>query len=430
VPGQSIQNLYANGLNPEIAITPIAQNFPMIGTTPAEEDTATPNLLAQKLSTIETTPAGEEDSFVEQITSRSPAKQVSRIEDSVEALDEMEEVEETLQEAVQEAAILPASQSLKSSENLRSQSSKSSQRSGPARQPAMPDTKAAAEQPPIKPGYQSMRVKSSAPKRLSVIKKAASMTFKPESSETSSIRGEAVKNERTRRAPILRPPTVKSTKPLTKPAFELPGEALSRKKREAHEAKLKAQEEEERKRREFKAKPVRKSIVSRDTAASRARHSKVYHESAEDGKLSDSKRDSMKVGAQRPPLPELNNMANISAPRAAAPTSPLIRKPSAKFHGPAMSGLAMQRVVSATEVQAQRQRAKEIYNRDQKMAEDMGREKREREAAAKRSREEAAERGRQASREWAEKQRAKKLAGGDKGMSAGYGPGGQLGLSA
>jgi hypothetical protein len=93
-----------------------------------------------------------------------------------------------------------------------------------------------------------------------------------------------------------------------------------------------------------------------------------------------------------------------------------------------MSGLVVQRTVSGSDLQAQRQRAKEIYNRDNKLAEDIEREKREREAAAKRSREEAAERGRQASRDWAEKQRARKLAEGDKGMSAGYGPGGQMGL--
>jgi hypothetical protein len=95
-----------------------------------------------------------------------------------------------------------------------------------------------------------------------------------------------------------------------------------------------------------------------------------------------------------------------------------------------MSGKALQRSVSVTDVQVQRQRAKEIYNRDNKLAEDIEREKREREAAAKRAREEAAERGRQASREWAEKQLVKKMAGGDKGLSAGYGPGGQMGLKA
>jgi hypothetical protein len=63
-----------------------------------------------------------------------------------------------------------------------------------------------------------------------------------------------------------------------------------------------------------------------------------------------------------------------------------------------------------------------------RLAEDIEREKKEREAAAKRSREEAAERGRQASREWAEKMRARKAAEGDKGMGIGYGPGGQMGL--
>lgn len=90
----------------------------------------------------------------------------------------------------------------------------------------------------------------------------------------------------------------------------------------------------------------------------------------------------------------------------------------------------MQRTVSATEVQVQRQRAKELYNRDAKLTEEIERERREREAAAKRAREEAAERGRQASREWAEKQLARKMAESDKGMSVGYGPGGQMGLKA
>ncbi|KLO86682.1 uncharacterized protein LW94_14586 [Fusarium fujikuroi] len=51
------------------------------------------------------------------------------------------------------------------------------------------------------------------------------------------------------------PPRPKSSKPLTKPNFELPGEAISRRKREEREARLKAQEEEEQKKREFKARP-------------------------------------------------------------------------------------------------------------------------------------------------------------------------------
>jgi hypothetical protein len=220
---------------------------------------------------------------------------------------------------------------------------------------------------------------------------------------------------------------VKSAKPPTKPAFELPGEALSRRKKEAHETRLKAQGEEERKRRDFKAKPLRKSIVPdfvpRDTVASRARQSKIGLENMDNGNLSVAKRGS-NVGAHRPSFQKLN-LANMSA--HIAPKEGLSRKPSTTS-GPSMSGLHMQRTVSDKEVLVQRQRAKEIYNRDARLTEDMEREKQEREAAAKRARAEAAERGRQASREWAEKQRVRKLAEGDKGMSAGYGPGGQMGL--
>jgi hypothetical protein len=146
------------------------------------------------------------------------------------------------------------------------------------------------------------------------------------------------------------------------------------------------------------------------------------------GELVVSKRDSTvaaNVGAYRPSTAQFNQ-ANSSAPRAKAPT-PVRKQTPATTHGPSMSGRAMQRTVSATDVQVQRQRAKEIYERDSKMSEDMGRERREREAAAKRAREEAAERGRQASREWAEKQMAKKMACSEK-LNAGFGPGGQLGL--
>jgi hypothetical protein len=231
-------------------------------------------------------------------------------------------------------------------------------------------------------------------------------------------------------ARVVSGPKIKSTKPPTKPTFVLPGELVSQRKREAHEAKLRAQEEEERKRREFKAKPIRNSIVPdfvpRETVASLARRSKIGVEGMDLGDFAGSKRGSI-IGAHRPSLAQAT-LANTSAPRTKAPVP--VRKTSPTTHGPSMSGRALQRSVSVTDVQVQRQRAKEIYNRDNKMTEEIEREKREREAAAKRAREEAAERGRQASREWAEKQLAKKMAAGDKGLSAGYGPGGQMGLKA
>ncbi|PMD66164.1 uncharacterized protein K444DRAFT_165027 [Hyaloscypha bicolor E] len=435
---------------------------------------------------------GGEDSFVKQITCRSPAKPVSRIEDSVEALDKLEEALEALDQVAMAERMLSPEELKEKVAQVKAQDSvdprekrkvvKETEAKGARKQTS-------TKGQPVKPGYASMRVKPTVAKQP-VVKKASSMIFKPAAESTKSdeecpktqpsakapvktkrpvsllppkepakstkpptrptfqLPGEAVaqklKEKREARlaqressedsfhtARVVSGPKIKSTKPPTRPTFVLPGEAVSQRKREAQEAKLRAQEEEERKRREFKAKPIRNSIlpdfVPRETVASLARRSKIGVEGMDLGDFAGSKRGSLIVGGHRPSLSQAT-MANTSAPRTKAPVP--VRKPSPTTYGPSMSGKALQRSVSVTDVQVQRQRAKEIYNRDNKMAEDIEREKREREAAAKRAREEAAERGRQASREWAEKQLAKKMAAGDKGMSAGYGPGGQMGLKA
>lgn len=434
-----------------------------------------------------------EDSFLEQIISRSPAKPVSRIEDSLEALDQLEEALEAIGE-VALAERLPPPEKVRDKSHTLMTRPASLERSKSLRA-AKPEANVnglrkvnSVRGETSKPGYGSMRVKPTAPKSTSVLKKATSMTFNSANTERKRIE-EPSRSQPMSKAPAKRPisllppkETVKSAKPLTRPtfelpgeavarrlkeqrearlaqrsssedssqnarvvsdnrckstkpptkaAFELPGEALSRRKREAHEARLKAQEEEERQRREFKAKPIRKSVipdyVPRETAASRARQSRVGLENMDGGEVTVSKRtpsSGANVSAHRTSV-VLSSQANVSAPRAKAPLP--VRKPSPTTHGPSMSGRALQRTVTANDVQVQRQRAKEIYERDARMTEDMGRERREREAAAKRAREEAAERGRQASREWAEKQMARKVAENDT-MGPGYGPGGQLGL--
>jgi hypothetical protein len=436
---------------------------------------------------------GGEDSFVNQITCRSPAKPVSRIEDSVEALDKLEEALEALDQVAMAERML-------SPEELREKvpkgkvprdflTSKEKRKVEKEAEAKGVQKQNGAKGQPANPGYASMRVKPTAAKHTPIVKKATSMILKPPTVDSAEPNEERAKPQPPTKATVKRPtsllppkepaksakpptrptfqlpgeviaqklkeqrearraqressednfhtarvvsaPKVKSTKPPTKPTFVLPGEAVSQRKREAHEARLKAQEEEERKRREFKAKPVRNSMmpdfVPRDTVASLARRSKIGLEHVDVGDPTVSKRGSIIVGAHRPSLSQVI-LANTSAPRMKAPAP--VRKPSPTVHGPSMSGRALQRSVSVTDVQVQRQRAKEIYNRDNKLAEDIEREKRERETAAKRAREEAAERGRQASREWAEKQLAKKMAAGDQGLSAGYGPGGQMGLKA
>ncbi|KAH8590239.1 hypothetical protein B0O99DRAFT_691680 [Bisporella sp. PMI_857] len=429
-----------------------------------------------------------EDSFIEQIICRSPAKPVSRIEDSVEALDRFEEAYEALDQAV-------LAEQLASPTKLRRQASKqgldtsSRPRGNQSSVTTISRTNSVTRQAPSpkpqpKSGHATMRVKSTAAK-VPTLKRATSLTFKPASQASPK---QHVKVEETKKVPPRRPlsllppkessksvkpatiptkfklpgeilarkvkeqrearlaareaseealnagavavgPRTKSSKAPTKPAFELPGEAISRRKKEAREAQLKTQEEEERKRREFKARPIRNSVtlVPRDTVASRARQSKAGVDTIEDGSLSISKRSS-NVGAHRPSIVQLNAIANSSAPRAPGPGKARGSTNSTHHNGLGTTSVTGQRVVSSLDLQAQRQRAKEIYNRDTKTADEIEREKREREAAAKRAREQAAERGRQASREWAEKQRMKKLAEGDKGLGAGYGPGGQMGL--
>jgi hypothetical protein len=74
-------------------------------------------------------------------------------------------------------------------------------------------------------------------------------------------------------------------------------------------------------------------------------------------------------------------------------------------------------IVTAGDAAAQRQKAKEIFNRDRVDKENRERERKEKETAAKRARLEASEKGRQASREWAEKQK-KKLSEAKQGMMA------------
>ncbi|CZS99300.1 uncharacterized protein RAG0_07674 [Rhynchosporium agropyri] len=423
-----------------------------------------------------------EDSFVNQIICRSPAKPVSRIEDSVEALDQLEEALEALNQAAQAERMVSSE---KSRQKARMPDGYLEGHKADKQPVKVSEKQATLRRQPSKSGYATVRVKT-APKQAPTLKKATSMNFKsahnnaspveeqkaqapaktavkrpmsllqpkeklrstkPPTRPTFELPGEAValklKEQREARmaqrqssedslhtARVVSSPKIKSTKPPTKSTFELPGEELSRRKKAAHEARLKLQEEEERKRREFKARPIRNSVTAnmapRETVASRARQSRIGIESIEDGNLTISKRGS-NIGSHRLSIAALN-LANMSAPRAKGAFIPPVRKPSPSAPGVVAAARPLQRTVSVTDSDLRR-RAKEIYSRDARLTEEMEKEKRDREAAAKRAREEAAERGRQASREWAERQLAKRNAEGDKGMSAGYGPGGQLGLS-
>ncbi|PNY27965.1 Uncharacterized protein TCAP_02117 [Tolypocladium capitatum] len=208
------------------------------------------------------------------------------------------------------------------------------------------------------------------------------------------------------------PPKPRVNRLLARPTFELPGEAISRRKREEREARLRAEEEEDRKRREFKARPVRHSTgpatLPRETVASRARQNRTSQEEAEEKRAEANKTKRTSVGAARATA---SSVANTPSPQArgrhpmAIPSTDMSRATSSS------TGTSGKRSsVSAELIEQQRLRGKEIFARDSVYAKDKEQDRRDREATAKLAREQAAERSRVASREWAEKKRRKEVA--------------------
>ncbi|KAJ4326921.1 hypothetical protein N0V84_002646 [Fusarium piperis] len=203
------------------------------------------------------------------------------------------------------------------------------------------------------------------------------------------------------------PPRPKSSKPPTKANFELPGEAISRRKREEREARLKAQEEEERKKREFKARPVRTSItpasIPRETIASLARQGKLAQE--DDGAKHENKTKRLSVAGSRA-VPSSEAKSTNGRGRLSTATSREDLSRGTSTSGGSASG--KRATLTAEEAHQLKLRGKEIFQRDNtSFQRDREREKREREAATRLAREQAAERSRIASREWAEKKKRK-----------------------
>ncbi|KAF4977714.1 hypothetical protein FZEAL_5808 [Fusarium zealandicum] len=204
----------------------------------------------------------------------------------------------------------------------------------------------------------------------------------------------------------------KSSRPLTKPNFELPGETISRRKREQREARLKAQEEEDQKKREFRARPVRTSIVPsimpRENVASLARQGKLPQEDVETRQSETAKSKRLSVADSRP-TPASGSKAGQFRGRLSTATSREDLSRGTSTSGGSANG--KRATLTAEEAHQLKRRGKEIFQRDNsRFTQDREREKREREAATRLAREQAAERSRIASREWAEKKRRKEQA--------------------
>lgn len=401
----------------------------------------------------------EDDSFVDPIPSRSPAKSIARIEDSVEALDQLEEqleafdVAASMRDAASHEVKKPTErvpvQSLTSNMHENRGATPRSSNGSPMVRLSTPRVKITGPRRYPSSGRPASMISMGSPKLLDSLKlkvedkallqappkksakKELTSLLPPKQPAKSTKRvtvaafelpGEAVarrlKEQREARlsmAVTSETPKVsavsgigrpKSGKPPTRPIFELPGEAISRRKREERDARLKAQEEEERRRRDFKAKPVRSagapSSIPRGTATSRARQLQgPVSENAP--RTSPGTRKKVSFGVPHEPLSVASNQAQPRGRHLTTDSSQISRATSSSTGS--LSGKRTS--VSFEDVQAQRLRGREVLQRDSMYAQDRQRDKRDRETITRLAREQAAERSRLQSRQWAEEQKRK-----------------------
>jgi hypothetical protein len=210
----------------------------------------------------------------------------------------------------------------------------------------------------------------------------------------------------------------RSTKPVTKSTFTLPGDAYTARMKAQREEKLKKEEEEAAAKRQFKARPApsaggRPSVLPRENKASQARLSRVFSGN-------DKENVEPKPGISRRPVSmivdvkKVRSEANSSIRRAASITSKSSsngsREPKFAANVPRVASLTTKPVALKEEpapAAYKKASGKEVFGRSKLELKKLEDEKREKEEAARKARAEAAERGRQASREWAEKQKAR-----------------------
>ncbi|KAL6715091.1 hypothetical protein ACLMJK_007352 [Lecanora helva] len=385
----------------------------------------------------------EDDSFVEKIKSRTPAKRVSRIEDSVEALDALEEeiekigvlvpgpneVQSPVKNTKQaKSPIKAGNNDIKGSLRIKKGAATTGQADG--RKPTV-SVRSVGSRPSIAPAT-AKKVTTST--KSTTNSKGDKITKKP--TATPAVAPQSSKKPHQRISSIHKAPfqIEKSTKPPTRSTFELPGEAFSRKMKEQREERMKKEEEEKSKPRAAKPRPVRRSEAPdvKLTAAVKARLSLAKGENVNpstvkrdtvDSAKSKTKADASKTKApylapvpkqpakgpnkrlssltvakrdSKPvPPPTTTTKSSTQPPRLSLPAT---RNPSASAAPPTASDLAKQSV-----------KGKEIFGRHKTEIQERENARKEKEAAAKKARVEAAERGRAASRAWAEGQRAKKV---------------------
>lgn len=354
----------------------------------------------------------------EGISPKSP----TRIEDSVEALDNLEEEIEMIDDLIPKLAdISQPSPSISSGKKGISNSKvvKEKQLTGGKSRKGL-STRPSGAVAALNMGTPLNGKKDAAE---TATKQPAAIRVTSDSTHNSGIQGDSAKKPpnatKKRISSVHKSPFVpaKSSKPPTRSNFELPGEAVARKLKEAREVRLKREEEEEKpQNKSFKARPVRLSQapVVRPTAASKARISLSKGE---------VKGTSLKPGSTIHPnkLPDGSRAKRLSTLAVTQCKDLLPTNPSARTPGRFSTGATAtsdkasapkppRKSVSAADSAQSKLKGKEVFNRGRVEQQERNQMRRNQEAAAKKARAEAAERGRIASREWAEKQRARRLA--------------------
>ena len=454
---------------------PAAENDPTIENGPALEDkpvVGNEAALEKESSSflpIQDSVEAKDDSFMGKIKIKTPLQPRGRIEDSVEAIDALEDAIEKVDESLPHLR-----------DGLDS----------PIKAPNSKETPAKTLSTKIKPtpknavdtsrkeqvASKTRATQESTPARRSTRRGAPTMTTRstmkapsgvvkstPSKAATPRLASSAVTNPKVaakiRVSSITKAPFVptKSTKPPTRSTFTLPGDAIAQKLKAQREERSKREEDEAPKKKVFKARPVpaRMSMaapVVKTTAASRARLSMAQGEKVEPTLRRNPSGASVKNTGR---TASINSTAsNVDGPTSTTalnkrmstltlvngskkrpssvkiapakskskPLSPTTGKPSIIASSsssstiasalPAMTASAKQPTTTITT----KSKGREVYNRGKLEAEDLERMKREKEEAAKKARKEASERGRQASREWAERM---KMKGKDKGKDHG-----------
>ena len=360
----------------------------------------------------------KDDSFVADITSRSPTKPCLRIEDSVEALDALDDAIEQVGKALPEMDEPHSPIKTRTSSQspaLKSSTKKMAIKDATAVQSKKPNTRtrALAQQAKPKSSEQLRRNASISSKGTATRDLKGEQANSPKiSPPRQSFSGLAKKPSTKRPVSITAKPfqPAKSAKVPTVSTFELPGEKIARELKAKREERKK-REEEEQKKPAFKARPIMQSKAAtvKMNNATKARLSlagnpkQVENTQVDGPSIRPLPRPStsgpgLKVAKRPTPA-----VANISALRSS--TAPRVSSINAS-----RAGTAVGMKPNKEETVQQKTRAREIFGRDKKEEVEKEKTRKEKEEAARKARQEASERGRQASRDWAAKQLAKKAA--------------------